>query len=162
MLRIGAARPPRRTRAQQRSRSRVCRWACSVLNAPPMKTSMDTLAIMQNHYPERLGCAILFAPPKLFQVFWAVVHPFLDARTAAKIHFVDVATQHGRDELASLFGPALAKLDKSLGGSAVQPWDFPAFTAWVTAAEEEAKRAEAAAAAEDSRRASDVVTASAG
>lgn len=108
-----------------------------------MKTSMETLHILQNHYPERLGCAILFAPPKLFQVFWAVVHPFLDARTAAKIHFVDVATTHGRQELAKLFD--LSQLDKSLGGTATQPWDFAAFSARVTAAEQEARRAEAAA-----------------
>jgi polyribonucleotide 5'-hydroxyl-kinase len=116
-----------------------------VFNAPPMKTSMETLSIMQNQYPERLGCAILFAPPKLFTVFWAMVTPFLDARTTAKIHFVDAATAHGQAELRKLFD--LSQLDSSLGGTASQPWDFQAWGAWVSASEADAKRAEAVAAA---------------
>ena len=106
---------------------------------------MDTLGIMQNHFPERLGVAILFVPPKFFQVCWSVVHPFLDARTNAKIRFVDPSTAAGRTELATLLD--LSQLDTSLGGTASQPWDFAAFRAWVSGEEREARAAEAAAVA---------------
>ena len=114
----------------------------SLLNAPPIKTSLATLHILQDQYPERLGQAILLSPPTLFSVAWKVIAPFLDARTTAKIHFVDPATDDGRTTLASLLDTSL--LDVSLGGTGSMPWSFDAFVARVTAAEAEAKRAEAA------------------
>lgn len=40
----------------------------SMKTAPPMKTSMETLRIMQDHYPERLGEAICYKPPTLWTV----------------------------------------------------------------------------------------------
>lgn len=115
---------------------------CSLMNAPPIKTSLATLHILQDQYPERLGQAILLSPPTLFQVAWKVIAPFLDARTTAKIHFVDPTTEEGRRVMATLLEPS--QLDVSLGGTSNMPWDFEAFSARVTAAEEEAKRTEAA------------------
>jgi hypothetical protein len=114
----------------------------SLLNAPPIKTSLATLHILQDQYPERLGQAILLSPPTVFQIAWKVIAPFLDARTTAKIHFVDPATEEGRATMASLLDPS--QLDASLGGTGSMPWDFQHFTARVTAAEAEAKGAEAA------------------
>lgn len=115
----------------------------SVFNAPPSKTTMETLHILQHHYPERLGSAVVFAPPTLFSVLWALVGPFLDARTVAKIHFVDPTKEAGRALHASLFD--LAHLHTSMGGSCTEPdaggylpWDTAAYDAWVQ--EEEAKR----------------------
>jgi hypothetical protein len=103
---------------------------------------LATLHILQDQYPERLGQAILLSPPTLFHVAWKVIAPFLDARTTAKIHFVDPTTEEGRAVMATLLDPS--QLDVSLGGTGSQPWNFDAFAARVTAAEVEAKRAEAA------------------
>ena len=123
-------------------RAAHCAPVRSLLNAPPIKTSLATLHILQDQYPERLGQAILVSAPTLFLVSWKVIAPFLDARTTAKIHFVEPTTEEGRATLASLVDPS--QLDASLGGTGSMPWDFAAFTARVTAAETEAKRAEAA------------------
>ena len=114
----------------------------SLLNAPPIKTSLATLSILQDQYPERLGQAILLSPPTLFQVAWKVIAPFLDARTTAKIHFVDPMTDEGRKLMATLLDAS--QLDVSLGGTCSMPWDFDAFAKRVSAAEAEAKRADAA------------------
>ncbi|CAB1096344.1 unnamed protein product [Ectocarpus sp. CCAP 1310/34] len=35
-----------------------------------MKTSMATLNILQNHYPETLGHAFFISPPVFFKGFW--------------------------------------------------------------------------------------------
>lgn len=49
--------------------------------ATPVKTTQETAHVLQNHYPERLGIAILYNPPRIFETFWQVsnnkLHPFL-------------------------------------------------------------------------------------
>lgn len=42
----------------------------------PIKTARDIIHILQNHYPERLGSAILYSPPRIFQAFWKVTLTF--------------------------------------------------------------------------------------
>lgn len=48
--------------------------------AIPVKTTQETAYVLQNHYPERLGIAILYNPPHIFETFWQVsnnkLHPF--------------------------------------------------------------------------------------
>lgn len=38
----------------------------------PMKTTREIVHILQNHYPERLGIAFLYNPPRLFQAVYRV------------------------------------------------------------------------------------------
>ncbi len=44
----------------------------TMMNAPPFRTSLETLNILQNHYPERLAVALPFNAPQLFETFWKV------------------------------------------------------------------------------------------
>lgn len=44
----------------------------SLSTAPPMMTVLTTLTILQNHYPERLGLALCYLPPRLFLYSWKV------------------------------------------------------------------------------------------
>jgi hypothetical protein len=113
----------------------------SVWNAPPAATSKATLSILQNHYPERLGSAILLNPPTLFYALWAILGPFVDPKTKAKVHFIDTTSQPGKALLAEHFD--LAALHTSLGGSGTSPsslgylpWDATAYDAWAIAEED--------------------------
>ena len=47
------------------------------------------VGIAQDQYPERLGRAVLLHVPTLFKAAWAVISKFIDARTEAKVHFID-------------------------------------------------------------------------
>lgn len=47
----------------------------SIANAPPVRMSVQTTSILQNHYPERLGLAVCYHPPMIFQITWKVKLP---------------------------------------------------------------------------------------
>ena len=44
----------------------------SYRNAHPITLALKTLNILQNHYPEQLGLAVCYHPPRLFQLTWRV------------------------------------------------------------------------------------------
>jgi hypothetical protein len=56
-----------------------------IRDSPPMSTSKWTINILQNHYPERLFKAYVLNPGFVFRAFFAMVRPFLDPVTKAKI-----------------------------------------------------------------------------
>lgn len=78
-----------------------------------VKVTRETAHVLQDHYPERLGLAILYNPPKFFEPFWTVVKPFLELKTQNKVKFVysdDINTRRimedlfDMDQLESAFG----------------------------------------------------------
>lgn len=59
----------------------------SFKNNVPMGVSKRVLDILQNHYVERLGVAMMHDAPAMLSVFWKIISPFLDPVTKGKIHF---------------------------------------------------------------------------
>lgn len=53
-----------------------------------IKMSKETINVMQNMYPERLGMGFILNPPLPFFVLWKVVENFLDPVTRHKIQFI--------------------------------------------------------------------------
>lgn len=92
----------------------------SLRNSPPMKTSLETLNILQNHYPERLAAAILYKPPYLFQAFWKIIRPFIDPITFHKIKFVYEHNEASKKFLLDMFD--LEQLDTAFGGKC--SWEY--------------------------------------
>ncbi|KAJ8771603.1 hypothetical protein K2173_026780 [Erythroxylum novogranatense] len=53
-----------------------------------LKVTRETAHVLQDHYPERLGLAILYNAPKFFEPFWSAAKAFLDPKTFNKVKFV--------------------------------------------------------------------------
>jgi len=67
--------------------------------------------ILQDYYPERLGCCFLVYNSWLFDAFWRAISLFLDKNTVAKVHFLGTSGYKKRllrvideDNLPSQFG----------------------------------------------------------
>lgn len=85
----------------------------SMKNAPPISTSLKTLQILQNHFPERLGQAICYQAPSLFSVTYQAVSPFFDPITAKKIMFVKSGPKD-YPHMAERFH--MSKMEECMGG----------------------------------------------
>ncbi|PSK35196.1 hypothetical protein C7M61_004861 [Candidozyma pseudohaemuli] len=73
---------------------------------PPVSTGRQVLNILQTHYPERLGKALLTNIPWLGWTFLKIIHPFIDPLTREKLVF---------DQPFPDYVPKL-QLDKDFGG----------------------------------------------
>lgn len=92
----------------------------SMMNAPPMKTSLETLHILQNHYPERLGKAVLLDAPWLFSGAFRAITPFIDPVTREKINFLNTADNEQHiDQLGQMIDRA--QVERDLGGLLEKP-----------------------------------------
>lgn len=92
---------------------------------PSFSTARQVLHILQTHYPERLGAAIIAHLPWLLTAFYKLINPFIDPVTRAKMIFNPVpddaglwrsaeARDQGLDE-AKLFEPEQLVSDSWLG-----------------------------------------------
>lgn len=87
----------------------------SMSNSPPMSISKQILNILMDHYPERLGMAIMVQQPWYFSVFWAAISPFLNSVTKAKIHMYKGDAEKLLAKLLDYISPDA--IEKQFGGS---------------------------------------------
>jgi len=98
----------------------------TLAKSPPLKTARETLNILQNHYPERLGLAICYSPPAVFEAFFRMVKPFIDPKTSKKIRFIYPKQKKSTEVLEQLFD--LDTLERSFGGRSTWVYDHEAYS----------------------------------
>ncbi|KAJ3238438.1 hypothetical protein HDU78_003544 [Chytriomyces hyalinus] len=69
----------------------------TLFNQNPVSVSVQTLSILQAHYPERLGCTVVLDPSWTLWALWAVLSPFIDSGTRSKIYFTNSKKGLGGD-----------------------------------------------------------------
>lgn len=79
-----------------------------------VKSTRETAHVLQEFYPERLGVAILYNPPKIFEPFYMLVKPFLEPKTANKVKFVYSSNSNTMKIMEETFD--LDKLETAFGG----------------------------------------------
>ncbi|KAJ4846362.1 hypothetical protein Tsubulata_038470 [Turnera subulata] len=99
-------------------------WSMST--AVPVKSARETTNILQNHYPERLGLAFLYNPPRIFEAFWKIVKYFLDPKTFQKVKFVYPKNQDSVEVMRSYFDDE--NLPIEFGGKATLKYDHEEFS----------------------------------
>jgi len=90
----------------------------SMRNAPNISTQRETMSILQDQYPERLGLAVFVDAPFLFHQTFKLLRPFVDPVTAAKLVFV--SGKEKESVLRSVFEPKT--LEAEYGGEYTQPY----------------------------------------
>ncbi|CAI9266505.1 unnamed protein product [Lactuca saligna] len=101
-----------------------------------IKTTKETAHILQDHYPERLGLAILYNPPRFFEPFWRVVKPFLEPKTANKVKFLYSDDPNTKNIMESMF--YIDRLESAFGGKNEAKFDLKIYAARMK--EDDAKR----------------------
>ncbi|CAI5476606.1 unnamed protein product [Closterium sp. Yama58-4] len=97
----------------------------SMRKAPPLKTSREVLSILQSHYPERLGAAVIYSPPAVFEAFWKVIRPFIDPVTFNKILSVNPSKLDTVKKLEGIFD--LDRLEEAFGGRSKWTYDHATY-----------------------------------
>ena len=69
---------------------------------PARQQTLNTLTLFQDHFPERLGRAILYRPPSLFSALIGIVKPLMSKSTKDKIIVVSGSCDAGTPNDAML------------------------------------------------------------
>ncbi|XP_043692405.1 phosphatidylinositol transfer protein 3-like [Telopea speciosissima] len=91
-----------------------------------VKVTRETAHVLQNRYPERLGLAILYNPPKIFESFWMMVKPFLEPKTFKKVKFVYSNDPESQKIMQGLFN--MDKLESAFGGRNTVGFDYKKYS----------------------------------
>lgn len=100
-----------------------------------VKVTRETARILQDRYPERLGIAILYNPPKVFESFWMMVKPFLEHKTYKKVKFVYSDQPQSMKTMEALFDKK--KLESAFGGDSTDDFNFEAYAKLMIDAEKQ-------------------------
>jgi hypothetical protein len=95
------------------------------LGSTPLKVTRETVSVLQDCYPERLGLAILYNPPRVFESFWKIVKPFLDHETYKKVKFVYSNDKESLKIMGEVFD--LDKLDSAFGGRNTATFEYTSY-----------------------------------
>ncbi|KAK3438064.1 hypothetical protein EUGRSUZ_F02445 [Eucalyptus grandis] len=87
-----------------------------------VKVTKETAHVLQDQYPERLGVAILYNPPKFFEPFFSVVKPFLEPKTYNKVKFVYSDDLNSKKIMEDLFD--MDRLESAFGGNDANGFDI--------------------------------------
>ncbi|KAF1973893.1 CRAL/TRIO domain-containing protein [Bimuria novae-zelandiae CBS 107.79] len=104
---------------------------------PSIATGRQVLSILQNHYPERLGRALITHLPWYVTTFLKLVSPFIDPVTKTKMRYNEPLTDHipasqlmknagGEVDFEydhSVYWPALAKLAEERRKERIERWE---------------------------------------
>ncbi|KAL0383360.1 UNVERIFIED_CONTAM: hypothetical protein Scaly_0623300 [Sesamum calycinum] len=90
-----------------------------------MKATRETARLLQDLYPERIGIAILYNSPKVFESFWLLVKPFLELKTYKKIKFVYSDQPQSTKVMESLFD--MYKLEPAFRGKSKEGFNYEAY-----------------------------------
>jgi len=69
----------------------------SLFSAPSWAATEETIHMLCNCFPERLGHCIAYNAPAMFRTFWNLCKGFIDPRTRAKLIFVTGDCSNGSD-----------------------------------------------------------------
>lgn len=86
------------------------------------KVARETAHILQEHYPKRLGLAILYNAPMIFQPFFSMVKRFLETETSNKIKFVYSHDHNTKKIMDDLFD--MDNLESAFGGNGDTAFDM--------------------------------------
>ncbi|XP_021740157.1 random slug protein 5-like [Chenopodium quinoa] len=96
-------------------------WNFNLTNIS-VKSAKETAHVLQNHYPERLGVAVLYNPPKFFEQFYKLVKPFLEPKTRKKVKFVYADDENSKKIMEELFD--MDQLESAFGGNSSEGFDI--------------------------------------
>ena len=75
-----------------------------------VKLTRETAYVLQDHYPERLGLAILFNPPKFFEPFFMVNYI---AMLSLSLYSVSFAYSFNPGSLQQIYPPCVGSLNST-------------------------------------------------
>jgi hypothetical protein len=96
---------------------------------PPLKSSKTSLAVFSLYYAERLGHCIFWQPPSYFSTFIAMIRPFIDPATYAKVVVINGDASPGTvndSKMNVLIGPDWRK-KTGAGGTRQTPKSSPGY-----------------------------------
>ncbi|XP_019429248.1 PREDICTED: random slug protein 5-like [Lupinus angustifolius] len=97
-------------------------WSTSSIS---LKFTKEIAQVLQGHYPERLGLAIFYNPPKIFESFLKMAKPFLEPSTLKKVTFAYPNNSRSCILIEELFDKD--KLETYFGGKNTAGFNYEAY-----------------------------------